>query len=138
MDHRERTVESAMQREVVSVRADERLDLVDDIMKLGAVRHMPVLEGERLVGVISQRDLLAASLSKVLEFEGKQRRTFMRSVAVGEVMTRSPVVIAPSATLREAARLLLERRFGCLPVVDAQGHMVCLLTETDLMRAAYA
>ena len=137
MDHRERTVESAMQREVVSVRADERLDLVDDIMKLGEVRHMPVLEGERLVGVISQRDLLAASLSRVLEFEGRERRTFMRSVEVGEAMTPSPVVIAPGATLREAARLMLERRFGCLPVVDARGHMVGLLTETDLMRAAY-
>jgi CBS domain-containing protein len=137
VDHRERTVESAMQREVVSVRANERLDLVDDIMKLGEVRHMPVLEGERLVGVISQRDLLAASLSRVLEFEGKERRTFMRSVEVGEAMTPSPVVIAPGATLREAARLMLERRFGCLPVVDAGGRVVGLLTETDLMRAAY-
>jgi CBS domain-containing protein len=137
VDLGERTVESAMQRAVVSVGARERLDLVDDVMKLGEVRHMPVLEGERLVGVISQRDLLAASLSKVLEFEGKERRTFMRSVEVGEVMTPSPVVIAPSATLREAARAMLERRIGCLPVVDAGGRMVGLLTETDLMRAAY-
>jgi len=114
------------------------LDLVDDVMNLGRIRHMPVLEGGRLVGVVSQRDLLAASLSKVMDVDAGERRTFMRSIEVGVVMTRDPLTVAPETTLREAGRLVLKHRIGCLPVVDPEGRMQGLLTETDLLRGAYA
>ena len=73
-------VSELMQREVVTLQQGDRLDLADDIMSLGRIRHLPVLEGEQLVGVRSNRDLLAAFLSKGLEFEAKHRRTFMRAV----------------------------------------------------------
>jgi CBS domain-containing protein len=106
-------------------------------MRLGRVRHIPVLEGERVVGVVTQRDLLAASLSKALAFDPQQRRTFMRSVDVGEVMSREVVTVAPGASLGEAAALLLARRIGCLPVVKPDGTLVGLVTETDLLRAAF-
>lgn len=133
----DRMVESAMQRDPVCVEPGARLDFVDDIMKLGRVRHMPVVSSGVLVGVVSQRDLLAASLTKVLDFDPQARRTFMRSVEVSEAMTKNPVAIGEGATLREAAKILLERKIGCLPVVDAQRRVVGLLTETDLLRAAY-
>ena len=138
MDAGERTVESVMAREFVSVGPGDRLDFVDDVMKLGRIRHMPVISNEALVGVVSQRDLLAASLSRVLAFDAQERRTFMRSVEVAEVMTPNPVVVVASATLRQAARLMLERKIGCLPVVDAETRVVGLVTETDLLRGAYA
>ncbi len=131
------TVASLMQRDYVSVAPMDQLDFVDDVMKLGRIRHMPVVEQGKLVGVVSQRDLLAASLSKALEFEQGQRRTFMRSVLVDEVMTREPITVSPGATLREAALLMLKYRIGCLPVVDEDGELVGLITETDLLRGAY-
>ena len=53
-----------MHRDPMTVRADDRLDLTEDLMSLGRVRHLPVLDGERLVGVVSLRDLLACSLSR--------------------------------------------------------------------------
>ena len=133
----ETAVERIMQREFASVRSDERLDFVDDVMSLGRVRHMPVVDDAKLVGVVSQRDLLAASLSKVLDFDGKERRSFLRSIDVGEVMAGRPITVAPGATLAEAAALLLRHRIGCLPVVGPGGEAVGLLTETDLLRAAY-
>jgi predicted transcriptional regulator len=105
-------------------------------MALGRVRHMPVLREGRLVGLVSQRDLLAASLTKVLEFEPQQRRAFMRSVQVDEVMTRDVVSAAPETTLAEAARRMLERRIGCLPVLADDGTLIGLVTEVDLLRAA--
>ena len=131
-------VEQIMQREFASVRSDERLDLVDDVMSLGRVRHMPVVDDGKLVGVVSQRDLLAASLSRVLEFDAQERRTFLRSVDVREVMAGRPITVAPSATLAEAAALLLRHKIGCLPVVGPDGEAIGLVTETDLLRAAYA
>jgi CBS-domain-containing membrane protein len=130
-------VERVMQREFASVRSDERLDFVDDVMALGRVRHLPVVDDGRLVGVVSQRDLLAASLSRVLEFDAKERRSFLRSVDVREVMASRPVTVPPGASLADAAALLLRHKIGCLPVVGPKGEALGLLTETDLLRAAY-
>jgi CBS domain-containing protein len=133
----DRRVEVVMQSEVVTLAASDRLDLADDVMRLGQVRHIPVLEDGRVVGIVTHRDLLAASLSKILSFDPGPRRTFLHSVDVGEVMARDVVTIAPGATLDEAATLLLGRRIGCLPVVKADGTLVGLVTETDLLRAAF-
>jgi CBS domain-containing protein len=96
-----------------------------------------VLENRRLVGIVSQRDLLAASLSRVLDFDAPERRTFLRSVDVAETMTRDVITVHPETPLPEAARLLLRHAIGCLPVVAEDGTPVGLVTETDLVRAAY-
>jgi CBS domain-containing protein len=128
-------VEEVMAREVVTLAPADRLDLADDVMRLGRIRHMPVLEAERLVGIVSSRDLLAASLSKHLAFDASERRTFLRSVTVSEAMTRDPITIEPTATLREAAERMLQHRIGCLPVTRSDGSFVGLVTETDLVRA---
>ena len=130
-------VETVMQREFASVRSDERLDFVDDVMALGRVRHMPVVDDGKLVGVVTQRDLLAASLSRALDFDARSRRTFLRSVDVSEVMSKRPITIEPRATLREAAQVMLQHKIGCLPVVGSSGEALGLVTETDLLRAAY-
>jgi CBS domain-containing protein len=129
-------VSELMEREVATLQQGDQLDLAEDIMRLGRIRHLPVLEGERLVGILSNRDLLAASLSKALDFEPKHRRAFLRSVEVKEVMTVDVDTVTPDEPAREAGRLMLRRRIGCLPVVDAHGTFVGLLSETDLLKAA--
>ena len=137
MDPATQSVERIMAHEFLSVGSDERLDFVDDVMGLGRIRHLPVVDEGRLVGVVSQRDLLAASLSRVLDFDGSQRRTFLRSVGVAEVMARNPITVSPSTPLRDAARLILRHKIGCLPVVDEDGRCIGLVTETDLLRGVY-
>jgi len=137
MDATRRPVSELMQREVVTLRLDDRLALADDTMRLGRVRHMPVLDGDRLVGVVSNRDLLAASLTTALRFEPAQRRAFMRAVEVREVMSKDVVSVGPDTPAGDAARLMIQRRIGCLPVVKGEAQLVGLLTETDLLRAAY-
>jgi CBS domain-containing protein len=133
----DRKVSEIMESEVVTLAAGDRLDLAADVMRLGRVRHLPVLEEGKVVGIVTHRDLLAASLSKALAFEPRERRTFMHSVDVGEVMTRDVVTVAADASLREAATLLLGRRIGCLPVVKPDRTLIGLVTETDLLRAAF-
>ena len=132
-----RRVSEAMQRVFASVRPDEHMDLVQDVMSLGQIRHLPVLDDGVLAGVVSQRDLLAAGLSSALAFGGGERRRFLGSVPVSEVMTAEVVTIAEQDTLDEAARRMLEHRIGCLPVVDEARHVRGLLSESDLVRAAY-
>jgi CBS domain-containing protein len=137
MDRQDRLVSEIMRCEVATLAPDEKLDLADDIMCLGRVRHMPVTEDSTLVGIVSARDLLAASLSQILEFDWPQRRTFLRSVTVNEAMTAEPVTVQPETTLRAAAKLMLERKIGCLPVVKPDGSLLGLVTETDMLAAAF-
>ncbi|MGH0031060.1 MAG: CBS domain-containing protein [Myxococcota bacterium] len=125
-----------MHRDVVTLRQDESLDLADDIMRLGRIRHLPVVQGEQLVGILSSHDLLAASLSRALEFEPEQRRAFLRSVEVKEVMSLDVDTASPDDSGVDAGRRMLRRKIGCLPVVDERGVFLGLLTETDLLRAA--
>jgi CBS domain-containing membrane protein len=138
MNLRERPVSTVMRREVVTTTAHEKLDLTQDIMNLGRVRHLPVLdERQRVIGIVSHRDLLAAALTDVLDFDPKARRTFLRSVEVGEVMAKDVVTVSPDTRLGEVARTFVERKIGCVPVVNANGELVGLVTESDLLRAAF-
>jgi CBS-domain-containing membrane protein len=131
-------VESLMRREFASLREGDRLDFADQVMRLGRVRHLPVLAPDgRVAGIVSNRDLLEASLTSVLKFGAAERRSFLHSVDVAEVMVRDVATVTPETSLADAARSLIERKIGCLPVVDATGVMVGLVTETDLLAAAY-
>ena len=136
MEAATRRVSEVMQAEVATLTLHDRLDLAEDVMRLGRVRHMPVLDGTKLVGIVSSRDLLAASLSRVLDFEATQRRTFLRSVEVAEVMSQDLITVGRDATLREVATLMVRHKIGCVPVVSAAGVFLGLVTETDLLTAA--
>lgn len=134
---RARTVGDIMRREFVSLQAGDRLDFVEDVMSLGRIRHLPVLQDGRLVGIVSQRDLLAHSLSKALDFDPQNRRAFLRAVDVSEAMTRNVISVGVEMEVDEAARLMIRHRIGCLPVLDAGGAPLGLVTETDLLQEAY-
>jgi CBS domain-containing protein len=132
-----RSVVDIMRKDFVSLQEGDRLDFAEDVMRLGRIRHLPVLQQGRLAGIVSQRDLLAHSLSRTLDFDPQDRRSFLKSVDVSEAMTRDVVTIDPGTSLEEAARLLIRHQIGCLPVVGSDGVPVGLVTETDLLRAAY-
>jgi CBS domain-containing protein len=132
-----RTAANVMTTQLVTLSPGENLDLAEDIMHVGRIRHMPVVEGKRLVGIVSVRDLLAASLSQAMDFEPTQRRTFLRSVTADEAMTQHPLTVSPDTPLAEVATRMCEQKIGCMPVVDDDENLLGLVTETDLVRAAY-
>ena len=129
----ETRVRDIMQTGIVTISAGDTLSTVEDIMTLGGLRHMPVVRGGTLVGVVSERDLLRASLSNLTGFGHEERRAFLQVVEIARVMSTPPVIISPDADIGQAARLLAEKRIGCLPVVE-EGKLVGLLTETDVLR----
>src|SRR5690606_11462615 len=133
-----RPVSQIMRREFASLREDDRLDLAGQVMQLGRVRHLPVLdERGRVVGVVSNRDLLEASLTTVLAFDPGARRGFLHSVAVSEVMTRDVETAGPDTVLAVAGIQMIRNQTGCLPIVRPDRTMIGLVTETDLLVAAY-
>jgi CBS domain-containing protein len=125
-------VRDIMQEKLVTLSVTDRLSTVEDIMTLGRVRHIPVVRLGRLVGVVSERDLLRASLSS-LAHRSDERRAFLEGVDIARVMSTPPVIVAPDATVEEAACVMADRKIGCLPVVE-NDELVGLVTETDLLR----
>ena len=122
-----------MQEKIVTISANDSLSTVEDIMTLGHVRHMPVVRAGQLVGVMSERDLLRASLSNLTEFAREQRRAFLQVVEIERVMSTPPIVIDPDSTVEEAALVMAEKKIGCLPVVQGD-DLLGMLTETDVLR----
>ena len=121
-----------MQTRVITVSVTERLSTVDDIMRLGGVRHMPVVHQGHLVGVLSERDLLRASLSQIGAFDRETHRAFLHAIAIAEVMSKPPITVRPDESVPRAARVMAERKIGCLPVVVDE-VLLGLLTETDVL-----
>jgi CBS domain-containing protein len=133
----EMRVGTLMTRHVTTLDRNDTMDIAAEIMAAGRLRHLPVIDGGRVVGVVSERDLFRPGLARALGYGSKARRTLLRSLSVKEIMTEPAVTLAPEAPVREAAQLMLERRIGCVPVVEA-GALVGLVTESDLLRHAYA
>jgi len=128
-----KTVRDIMTSEVTTLDRNDSLQLAKDIMTLGRVRHFPVVEDGKVVGVVSQRDLYKASLGSVMKYGEKAQRSFLEGIAIKEVMSDPPITIAPHATVQEAARLMMEKKIGCLPVLEGP-KLVGLVTETDMLK----
>lgn len=122
----------------VAIEADASALAALDLMIDHAIRHLPVLDADRRVcGVVSFDDLRAAlpvpvSLRAPLDVD---ERRDLPDLAVGELMTYAPVTIRYDAPLEEAAEAMVRGRFGCLPVVDEDGRLDGIITETDLLQA---
>ena len=127
------TVRDIMTREVSTLGRNDTLDLADDVMAQARIRHLPVLDEGRVVGVVSQRDLFRSALAVALGYGERAQKMLLQTLRVKEVMSEPAISVAPEATAEEAIRLMLEHKIGCLPVVE--GHtLVGIVTETDVLR----
>jgi acetoin utilization protein AcuB len=97
------------------------------------VRHLPVLDGDRLVGILSDRDLKRAMASPATSLEAHELSYLLDRLRVEEIMTRTVITIARMFPIEEAARLMVQEKIGALPVTE-EGHLIGLVTETDVLR----
>jgi CBS domain-containing protein len=133
MSHSDTTVKDIMTKEVSTLGRNDTLDFADDIMTLERIRHLPVLDEGRVVGVVSQRDLFRSALAAALGYGEKAQKRLLRTIRVKEVMSEPAITVSPEAPAKEATRLMLERKIGCLPVVEGR-TLVGIVTETDILR----
>lgn len=123
-----------MTENVFSVNADEDLARLSDLMEDIHVRHMPVKDKEgRLVGLVSQRDLLRSALYTSKDLPLTEQRELLRRMTVGEIMTADPETAEMDDDIEEAGRVMLDNKLGCLPVVEG-GKLVGILTEADFVK----
>ena len=131
-------VKTLMTGSPLSVEPDAAAIAALDLMIEHGVRHLPVVDdGLRVVGVLSLEDL-KASLPIAVGLRhppDASERAQVRDVSVGDVMSFAPITIRAGESMGTAAERMADHRIGCLPVVDAEGRLEGILSETDVLRA---
>lgn len=125
-------VAEVMTRDPLSVLPGESVGKAEELMAENNIRQIPVIEGRELVGIITDRDVRAhvsRSLGESPEAHEKARRTCVR-----DLMTTDPTSLGPDDDLREAIELLIEEKFGAIPVVDEAEGLVGIVSYVDVLR----
>jgi CBS domain-containing protein len=126
-------VRDLMTADVKTLRRNDQLSAADELMKVGRFRHVVVLDDDDSVaGVLSQRSIFYGALAWSLGHGTLAHQKALEAFAVKDVMETDVVTVHPDSALGEAAATMMERKIGCLPVVDA-GRLVGILTEGDFL-----
>ncbi len=127
-------VRDMMHVDVVTVTPDMSLAQGQRLMHDKGIRHLPVVSKSELVGIVTDRDIREASPSPATTLSKGEINYQMDTTAIRTCMIRNVVVTQPDDEGAKATRMLLDRKFGCLPVVEGK-QLVGVLTETDCLRA---
>lgn len=125
-------VKDVMQVHAVTATLETRLPHLVRLLQQRGVRHLPVVDGGKLVGIISDRDVKQATTSAALNADGRERDRLLDELTAGQIMTRAVTTIGPMFGVEEAARLMATRRISALPVTEAD-RLVGIVTETDVL-----
>jgi len=136
MPTREKTVADIMTRYVVTVYEEDDLNQVRRKLSDSSYHHLPVVDGTRVIGMLSQRDMLRATVSGIDDgaFAQAREARYLEQTFVRDIMQTQVRTALPTDSLQTAAKHLLANRIGALPVTDEQGNLVGIVTENDLVR----
>jgi CBS domain-containing membrane protein len=130
------TVAEVMTRKIVTVTEQDALQNIEEGMHRLRFRHLPVVDRRgKLVGLLSHRDLLHAAPSWLSEQEAEQNAVIQK-LPVGRIMQHEVLTVESTDPLVEVGKLMWASKIGCLPVVDAEGTLVGIITEADFIRLA--
>ena len=128
------TVRDWMSSPAEVVRTDTPVGDAYNVMMRRGIRRLPVVEEERLVGIVSLGDLREARPSPATSLSIYELNYLLGKLTVGQVMTHNPYTVTASTPIRKAARTMLDRKVSGLPVVDEQDRLVGIITESDVFR----
>jgi acetoin utilization protein AcuB len=126
-------VQDVMQTKLFTVTPETTLPEALRLTAQRGIRHLPVLDGDRLVGILSDRDLKRAMASSATSLEVRELNYLLERLPVREFMTGAVITIGPMSPIEDAARLMILEKIGALPVTDGE-RLVGLVTETDVLR----
>ena len=110
----------------------ETIGKAEELMAENNIRQIPVVKGRELVGIVTDRDI-RAFLSDVLRGEPEARERALQT-ALGDIMTTEPLFVAPDDDLKDAIEMLIEQKFGAIPVVDEAEGLVGIVSYVDVLR----
>jgi acetoin utilization protein AcuB len=121
-----------MRTSLITVTKEATLARARELLHNHRIRHLPVVEGDRLVGILTDRDIRQASPSSTAGISQDRTSAFLAQIPVGGAMVLDVRTVSPYTTIEEAARLMIEHKIGCLPVTEAN-RLVGIITETDIL-----
>jgi acetoin utilization protein AcuB len=127
-------VRDVMKSAVLSVIPTTPVAEARQLMERERIRHLPVMDGTRIAGIVSDRDIRLNLPSPATTLSVWEMNALLLKLTVGDIMTPAVVTIRPDSGVDAAAELMVAHRFGALPVTE-DGRLVGIVTETDLLRA---
>jgi acetoin utilization protein AcuB len=124
-----------MSKPVVTVEKNDSMQQAATLMKENRIRLLPVVDKGKLCGILSDRDLKRASASDATSLDVHELLYLISKIKVADIMTRDVVTVHQDWTVEEAADLMLARKISGAPVVDDQGQLCGVITQTDLFKA---
>jgi len=125
-----------MSCKVITVTPETTLPAVEQLMVSKTIRRVPVVDNGRLVGIVTYGDIRNARPSAVSSLNIWELNYLITRIKMSEIMTRDPITVSPETTIGEAAQKMLANMISGLPVLDSQGHLVGIITESDIFRLA--
>jgi len=125
-------VVDVMTKDPLTVTATETIGQADEFMNTNKIRQLPVVQGKKLLGIVTDRDIRSFLSGSLLESPGTREKTL--DTKVREIMTTEPMTVSPEDDLQEAVELLIEEKIGGIPVVDEAEGLVGIVTYVDILR----
>ncbi|MFC1826919.1 CBS domain-containing protein [Thermodesulfobacteriota bacterium] len=127
-------IKDIMTSEVFVLHATQTLELVRSLMRIKHVRHVPIVDPDNtFVGLMTHRDLLAQTISHLAEVDDDEQEYLDRHIHIMKIMKTDVTTVDPEMDVCSAITMLLEHKYGCLPVVT-DGKLVGIVTEADFMK----
>jgi len=129
-------VSTIMTKNTYTIQLDDSLFHVRDLIRNHEIRHVPVLHGEKLVGIISKTDLNRLTFSTLFAGQEHADEAVLEMLNIGQVMSHKPRVVRRSDSIHDVAEILAKEEFHALPVVDEhdESRLVGIVTTTDVIR----
>jgi CBS domain-containing membrane protein len=127
-------VHELMTPDPITLMVDDSFDLAEKFMEFAHIRHLPVVDGERLIGLVTLRDLLEVSLKFLRDVPPREAHERKLTVMVSEIMRPEVRYVTPETDVRSAIEMMIDHKYGCLPVCDDERHLQGIVTEADFLK----
>jgi len=130
-------IKDIMTSDVFVLYACDTLELARSLMQIRHIRHVPIVDADgHFVGLLTHRDLLSLTVSLLADIDKKEQDALDRHIPIMEVMKTDVVTASPESDVQTAIAVLLENKYGCLPVVSGK-KLVGIVTEADFLKLTY-
>ncbi|NOZ49294.1 MAG: CBS domain-containing protein [Chloroflexi bacterium] len=127
-------VKEAMTPNPVTVELTTTLPQLVEVMREHSIRRVPVMQGDLLMGIVSDHDVMTTMPSPATTLSRWEMNTLLEKVTAKEIMTSPVYVASANCPIEEIARIMLQRKFGAMPVLDDEDRLVGIVTESDIFR----
>jgi acetoin utilization protein AcuB len=131
-------VKNWMSKNVITIEVNDSMHDAMKLLKENDIRMLPVMKKNKLVGIVTDRDLKKASASDATSLEVHELLYLLTKVKVKDIMTKNVITVPPEFTAEETAQVLLKNKISGAPVVDADGRLVGAITQVDIFRVLIA